>query len=283
MMTELASVLSYESILLKITASVLIVLALIVVKTLVDKVLLRVMRGFSLSARNRRIGLHLTEQYVKPTRHLFSLVFLVIGILILMGIWGLSDVFGSVLIGAGVTAVVVGFAAQGVLSDFIAGVMIILDSPFSIGEWISVGDADGIVTDVSLRSTRIKSFDGEYVTIPNRKIAEQVVVNKSRRTKLRLSVSIGVDYEADVEKAIKIAEKVMESQELVLDDPPPEAIVSELAASSVNLSLRFWVRKIGKDDTLRLKSEVITKTKKKLEEAGMSIPFQHIELIQHKN
>lgn len=273
---------AYQHIFWKAIATVLFILFLVVVKKFVDNILDRIMQGFKIAARHRIYGLRIEEQYAKPARHFITLIFIIIAIVTLLGIWELADVFGSLILGAGVAAVVIGFAAQGMLSDLIGGIMIFFDHPFKIGEWIKVREIEGTVTDISFRSTRILSFDGEYVTIPNRKLSEEIITNKTRRSNLRVRVGIGIDFETDIGKATDIALKVIIAQDDVLDNPVPEVVVLDLGSSSVNLELRFWVSNLMKPNVIRLKSDIIHAVKKEFENNGIFIPFQHIELIHHK-
>lgn len=270
----------YWNITRRIIASLFIVLISVLMRKFAINVWGRVVQGIEFTAKEKSIGVRIEEHYAKPARHFINLVFIGLTFIMLLGVWGLTGIFEGLFIGAGVATVIIGFAAQGILSDFLAGVMIFFDHPFKIGDWIKVKDVEGIVTDVTMRSTRIKSFDGEYVTIPNRKMAEEIILNKSRGD-LRLRVLFGVDYNADVGKAVELALQAVKSKEGVLVNPQPSVNITELGGSSVNLELLFWISDPGMDKVLDLRTEVMSEVKKLFEENGIQIPFQHVEVIQH--
>jgi small conductance mechanosensitive channel len=266
----------------KLLITVAITIALFFARRILLKLLERIMHGFKIATGRRVYDLKIEEYYIKPVKHFLSILLFSVGALMVLGIWGLAGVLEGVVIGAGVAAVVLGFAAQGILADMMAGIMILLDHPLRIGDWVEVAGVDGIVRDISIRATRIRNFDGEVVTIPNRKMAEEIIINRSRNPTLRLRVDIGIDFNADVGKAIDLALDAVKSNDSILENPEPSVIVKGLGESSVNLEVRFWVRRMDRSETLKLKSEVITRVKKAFDDKGVKIPFPHLELIEGK-
>lgn len=266
----------------KFLITVAIVIVLVFTRRVLIRLLERVMQGFRIATGRRVYDLRIEEYYIKPARHFLSILLFCIGALMILGIWGLAGVLEGVVIGAGVAAVVLGFAAQGILADMIAGIMLLLDHPLRIGDWVEVVGVEGIVRDISIRATRIKNFDGEVVTIPNRKMVEEIIINRSRNPTLRLKVTIGIDFGANIGKAIDLALGVMKSNDRILDKPASSVIVKELGDSSINLEMRFWVKRTERPETLKLKSEIITKVKNAFDENDIKIPFPHIELIENK-
>jgi len=273
----------YTDVITKFLITIAILIAFVFARRILIGLLERVMHGFRIATGRRVYDLRIEEYYIKPAKHFLSILLFGIGALMVLGIWGLAGVLEGIVIGAGVAAVVLGFAAQGILADMMAGIMLLLDHPLRIGDWVEVAGVDGIVRDISIRATRIRSFDGEVVTIPNRKMVEEVIINKSRNPTLRLKVTIGIDFGADIGRAIDLALYVMKSHNEILDKPEPSVIVKELGESSVNLEMRFWVKRRERPDILKLKSEVIAKVKKTFDENDIKIPFPHIELIEHRD
>ncbi len=130
-----------------------------------------------------------------------------VSLVVVLGVW--IDDLGGLLVGAGFLGIVVGMAARQTLGTVLAGFVLMFDRPFEIGDWIEVEDREGIVTDISIVNTRIRSFDGEYVMVPNDVISSSMVTNRSKRGRLRIEIDVGVDYEDDVERATEVAKSVI--------------------------------------------------------------------------
>ena len=207
---------------------------------------------------------------------------------VLRAIWilvGLYLVFGQfgvnllpILGGLGVVGLAVGFAAQDILGNLISGVTLLLDRPFRIGDWIRTQDNEGQVIGLTLRTTRIRTRDNEFVSIPNKEVANAVVVNLSQGGPLRLNVPIGIAYKEKVEDARKVLVAVMQQHPKVMDSPAPVILVSDLADSSVNLIMRFWV---SDDDIASYPAtamQVREAAKEAIQQAGIEIPFPHLQV-----
>jgi len=200
----------------------------------------------------------------------------VLALLVVLRIWGVQ--IGGLLIGAGFAGIVLGMAARQTLGAVIAGFVLMFSRPFEIGDWVQVGDKEGIVTDITIVNTRIQTFDGEYVVLPNDYVGSSDVVNRSRKGRLRLHVEVGVDYATDVEHAMEVAKEAMGDVEDILTVPRPEVVLSEFGASSVVLDLRFWIDKPSARRKWRAQTAVISAVKQAFDEAGVKIPFPQREL-----
>lgn len=224
------------------------------------------------------------EHYTKPFKKIVSTVVYVVAILIILSIFGVRGSLTSLLAGAGFLGIVIGMATKDVLSGIIAGMVLYIDRPFKIGDWIEVGDKQGIVQDLSLQTTRIRNFSGELVTVPNSKIADSTVINKTAEPNSRIDIGIGVDYDTDMNKALMVCREVLDEEEEILEDPEPSIVVEEFADSSINLMIRFWVnRQDLKDRGVSLtgmKSDVRKKLLEKFREEEIKIPFPHLEVIE---
>jgi MscS family membrane protein len=180
--------------------------------------------------------------------------------------------------GAGVAGIAIGFAAKDTLSNLIAGVLLIIDRPFEIGDRIEVWSAPagsatwGDVIDIGLRATKIKTTDNIVIIIPNNEIMKRDIVNYTIISSLiRVRVNIGVSYEADVRKAKDIIIAVARRMDWVSSSPPPKVVVRNFGESSVDLQLRVWIQDARRRmDTV---SFVIDHVKEAFDRADIEIPY----------
>jgi small-conductance mechanosensitive channel len=180
--------------------------------------------------------------------------------------------------GAGVMGVAVGFAAKDTLSNLIAGVLLIIDRPFEIGDRIEVWSAPagsaswGDVIDIGLRATRIRTTDNIVVIIPNNEIMTRDIVNyTSINSSIRVRINIGIAYDADMAKAKSLILQAADSAGWISTEPAPKVVVRDFGESSVDLQLRVWIKDARKRmDTI----SYITDTVKTLfDQNGIEIPF----------
>ena len=197
-----------------------------------------------------------------------SLSVVVIAVLSLFGIQTTSLV---AMMGA--AGLAVGLALQGTLSQFAAGVMLLIFRPFKIGDLVEVGGTTGTVEEIGIFSTTLTSVDNVKITVPNSSVYGSTIKNYNGHENRRVDMVMGISYGDDIGKAIEAIGDILEAEERVLDDPTPQIAVSELADSSVNLVVRPWCRA---EDYWDVKFDLTRKIKETLEDAGCSIPFpQH--------
>lgn len=249
---------------------------LTVVVLIVIFVILKLLRSLIRRLTSGMVGRH----YRKTVYRIFQIILSIVALFVILGIWGVS--MTGLLAGAGFMGIVIGLAAQETLGNVISGILMMFSRPFEIGDWIELGDYSGIVEDISVINTRLETFDGEVVSVPNQMVSSSAINNISRRGKYRVKRSVGIDYEADPVKAREIAEEELENYDLIADDPAPRAMVEELGDSSVNLTLLFWIDDPTPRKRRQATNDIITSVKKRYEEAGIGIPFPHRELIQHE-
>ncbi len=190
--------------------------------------------------------------------------------------------------GAGVVGIAIGFAAKDTLSNLIAGVLLIIDRPFEIGDRIEVWNAPagsatwGDVIDIGLRATKIKTTDNIVIIIPNNEIMTRDIVNYTIITsKIRVRINIGVAYDADMKKTKEIIIKVADSADWIAKEPLPKVVVRRFGESSVDLQLRVWIDDARKRmDTI---SYITDKVKDEFDKEGIEIPYPKREItITHK-
>ncbi|WP_276272582.1 mechanosensitive ion channel family protein [Haloarcula litorea] len=180
---------------------------------------------------------------------------------------------GGLLVGAGFLGIVVGFAARRTLGSLIAGFVLMFSRPFTIGDWVEIGDQEGIVTNITIFNTRLENFDGEFVVIPNDQVSDRAITNRSQKGLLRLTLDVGVDYDTDVERAADLAREAMTDLSELVDSPPPQVVPKSFGDSAVVLELRFWIDHPTPPRKWRAISAVVQSVKATFDEEGVSIPF----------
>jgi small-conductance mechanosensitive channel len=180
--------------------------------------------------------------------------------------------------GAGVAGVAIGFAAKDTLSNLIAGILLIIDRPFEVGDRIEVWSAPagtatwGDVIDIGLRATKIKTTDNIVIIIPNNEIMLRDIINYTTITgKIRVRINIGVAYDADIQMTKDIILKVADSAVWVAKHPPAAVVVKKFGDSSVDLQLRVWIDDARK--RMHTISYITDKVKTAFDEQGIEIPY----------
>jgi len=177
---------------------------------------------------------------------------------------------GGALIVAALT-LAVGFAAQDVLSNFVAGVFIVQDRNFNIGDWIEWNDRAGFIHDIGFRATRIRTFDNETVTVPNTELATTAVTNRMSNEQLRISYVFGVGYGDDLDQTTDVLLSAAADHDGILADPEPSVRVTDLGDSAVLLQSRFWIADPDREDFSAIRSAYIRDVKTRCEQAGIDL------------
>ena len=235
--------------------------------------------AFKLTARAvkavlERAGLHATL-VTMLVDNVYRIALLVLGLVMAADQVGIN--VGAALAGIGVVGLAIGFAAQDSLSNIIAGFLIFIDKPFEVGDWVRTADNYGQVSEITMRSTRIRTKRNTYVVIPNKTIIDSVLVNHSKHGAIRVDVPVGIAYKEVISKARSVMLESVRKIEKVLSEPAPDLVVTELGPSSVNMNLRVWIQD-GCDEQ-PLYYEVLETSKLALDEAGIEIPYHHLQLF----
>jgi small conductance mechanosensitive channel len=178
----------------------------------------------------------------------------------------------------GAAGLAVGLALQGSLSNFAAGVLIVLFRPYKVGDWIEGGGVSGAVEEVQILTTVLKTGDNKRVIIPNSQIMGTTITNYSANETRRVDLVVGVSYSDDLDKVRKELEGLVAADERILKDPAVTIAVSELADSSVNFVLRPWVNTA---DYWGVYFDLTEAIKKRFDEVGISIPFPQRDVHIH--
>lgn len=200
----------------------------------------------------------------------------VIGILVALSQVGLN--LAPVLTGFGIAGVIIGFALQDTLSNFAAGMMLLIYRPFDVGDFVFAGGVDGKVSHMSLVNTTIKTFDNQIIIIPNSKIWGDVIKNVTHERLRRVDMVFGIGYSDDLLKAEKILTDIVNEHPAVLKTPEPNIRVHTLNTSSVDFIVRPWVKT---DDYWDVYWDVTKEVKLRFDREGISIPFPQQDVHLH--
>jgi small-conductance mechanosensitive channel len=211
--------------------NIFIAVLIFVVAFYLARLLAEILRAF---LRRRGVVDHVTELLA----HLVYWTLLVVGII--MALQRFFDVT-AFLAGLGILGFTVGFALQDVMKNFAAGIILLLQQPFRVGEAISVAGFDGTILAVDLRATEMSTFDGRLVSIPNATMLTNPIINFTRAARRRVDVSLPVARADDVEAARRAVLNAIQNAPGVLSDPPPTVMLQELDSDSMNLTGSFWV------------------------------------------
>lgn len=179
----------------------------------------------------------------------------------------------------GLLGLALALAFQEVLSNFIAGVMLSLRRPFRVGDEINTSDFEGKVDDVSLRSVTMTTFDGVRVIIPNSSVWENPISNYTALESRRTDLSLGVGYDSDLDRVQEMILETVASIDGVSKERKPDAFVHEFGDSSINFAVRFW-HEPQRAEQWQVRDRVARALKKRLDEAGVEIPFP--QLVLHR-
>ena len=196
------------------------------------------------------------------------------GFFISLGILGLQKTVASLLAGAGILGLALGFAFQDIAANFMAGIYLSIEHPFRAGHLIQTKDFVGIVQKVHLRWTEVRTPEGQLVLIPNKQVFENPITNFTTPGKRRVDLKLGVSYGDDLEKVRRVTVKTLEQIPARKADTDVEMFFHELGDSSINLVARFWIDFSSKQaDYLAARSDAIERIKKAYDENGITMPF----------
>lgn len=199
---------------------------------------------------------------------------LAIGLVLALGVLNLDKTVTSLLAGAGILGLALGFAFQDIAENFIAGIILNLRNQFTEGDIVESGDYMGVVERVQLRATVVRTFTGQRVLIPNAQVFKNPVINYTQFRQRRVDLAVGVSYGDDLEEARRVAIEAVEAVEGRAEDRPVDLYYEEFGSSSINFTIRFWIPFGTKQtDFLRARSEAIMRIKRAFDDAGITIPF----------
>ncbi|MFB9161883.1 Mechanosensitive ion channel [Psychrobacter pacificensis] len=218
------------------------------------------------------------EQLLK---NILSVLLLVLGLASVMAQFGFDIV--SLVAGLGIVGLAVGFAAQSTLANFIAGITILLEQSFQVGDWIHINDNEGRVVLIALRTTHILTRDNITVIIPNSNVASSEVINLTSKNFIRFDIRVRIAFEDDIEIARKEILQVLSNTDAVLNRPETSATVAEIGEYGVFFIVRFWVKPAAVARIPKIKEVLQEEIKIAFDAANISTPYPHMRLLMPKD
>lgn len=213
------------------------------------------------------------DMLVRFLKNILKWVFTLIVIIAAIDQLGVDTTSFIAVLGA--AGLAVGLALKDSLQNFASGVMLLLFRPFRAGDFVKAGGAEGIVEEIRIFSTTMRTTDNQEVIVPNGDIFNGTITNITARDTRRIDFVIGIGYDDDIKLAKETLERIVKSDERVLEDPEPFIAVGELGASSVDLLVRPWTKT---SDYFATKCDLTEQIKLALDEANISIPYPQMDV-----
>lgn len=175
----------------------------------------------------------------------------------------------------GAAGLAIGLALQGSLSNFAAGFLIILFRPFKMGDYVDAGGQSGSISKITIFTTEFHSVDNKKIVVPNSKIMNNNIINYTAEDTRRVDLSFGVGYESDVKKVHEIIDSVIAKHDLILKDPPPFVRLGKLNDSSLDFTVRVWVKTA---DYWTVHFDLIETVKEEFDKNEINIPFPQMDV-----
>ncbi|MDX2412878.1 MAG: mechanosensitive ion channel [Woeseiaceae bacterium] len=231
------------------------------------------MRGLKKMMQTQEVDVTL-QSFVANLVRMVLLTFVIIAAISALGIQTTS--FIAILGAAGLA---IGLALQGSLSNFASGVLIVLFRPYKVGDFVEAAGISGVVEEVQILTTVLKTGDNKKVIVPNGQIMDSVITNFSANKRRRVDMVVGVSYDDDLDKVRSTLEQLVAADERILDDPACTIAVSALADSSVNFVVRPWVKSA---DYWGVMFDLTEAIKKRFDKEGISFPFPQQDVHLYK-
>ncbi|MDG5775905.1 mechanosensitive ion channel family protein [Haloarculaceae archaeon H-GB2-1] len=215
----------------------------------------------------------LDEHARTPIKKIAGILVLFTAVGVAFAFAGYGNILTSLATVAAAATLAIGFALQDVLKNFVAGIFIYTDKPFRIGDWIEWDGYSGEVEDISMRVTRVRTFDNELLTVPNSQLTDGVIKNPVAKDQLRLKFVFGIGYDDDIDAATEIIVEEADAHPEILDDPAPSVRLVELGDSSVGLQSRVWIDDPRRSDFVRTRAEYVQAVKERFDEEDIDIPY----------
>lgn len=196
----------------------------------------------------------------------------VIGTFVSLSVLNLEKTVTSLLAGAGIIGLALGFAFQDIAANFISGILMAARRPFKVGDIIETAGHEGIVHKINIRTTEITSFQGQQIIIPNKEVFQNALINDSYNGKRRIDLNVGVSYGEDLEKVKRITLEAVKTVSRRTNDDL-KLVYKEFGDSSINFTIMIWVEFKSQMDFLESQSQAIMAIKKAFDENDITIPF----------
>ena len=206
---------------------------------------------------------------------------LILGVLVTVTIVLPGFTPASLVSALGVGGIAIGFAFKDIFQNFLAGILLLLTEPFKITDQIKYKDFEGTVESIQTRATTIKTYDGRRVVIPNAELFTNAVTVNTAYDQRRLQYDVGIGYGDDIARARQLMLEAVRATEGVLPEPAPDALVMDLAESTVNIRVRWWINPPRQADVLDAQDKVLEAIKNTLTANGIDLPFPTQQVLFH--
>lgn len=238
--------------------------------------LIAAMIGKTIALNLKRIFKDMSKDRIATISKIIYYTFVIVGVLIALPILEVN--LSALLVAGGLMAIVIGFASQSIVTNLISGIFLSIEKPVKVEDVVSIGGGEGsmgMVEEIRIISTTIRTFDGVYVRIPNEKVFTNSITNFMENVARRFEYVVGIRYSDDADKALEIIKGLIEDHPLALKEPPPQIFVQNLGSSSVDITVRIWA---PSTQWFRVRMELLWKIKKTLEENDIKVPFNQQEV-----
>lgn len=198
---------------------------------------------------------------------------IIVGAVVALGILGLQKTVFSILAGAGIIGLAIGFAFQDMAANFIAGIVMGVRKPFDVGDVVHTNGHMGTVKSINLRNTLIETFSGQLVIVPNRDVFENALVNYSTKGLRRVELAVGVAYDTELDTAARVAKEAIGQLDFLADETAVDVFAQEFGGSSIDFTVRYWIAYPGDVGYPAAVHAGVLAIKKAFDEHGIDIPF----------
>ncbi len=213
-----------------------------------------------------------SEQLVVRAVYYISILIIVISVLNEFG-FKLSALLGA----AGVFGIAIGFASQTSVSNIISGIFLISEKPFVIGDTVQIGQSTGTIVSIDLLSIKLKTEDGKFVRVPNETMIKNEVVNATKYSSRRVNINVGVSYNSELPKVLRLLQEIAESHPLALKDPEPLIQIDSFGESGVNIKFGVWT---NQENVIILRNALMLGIKERFDIEKIEIPYPHVTIVQ---
>ncbi|MDO7172322.1 mechanosensitive ion channel family protein [Mariniflexile sp. AS56] len=255
----------FDAIILKLPNFVMAILVMILFYFMAQSIK-RLMRKYLLS--------RIAQKSIQDiSAKIIFIIVILVGFFIALSVLGLNKVLTSILAGAGVLGLAIGLALQGTLSNTFGGLVLSFMDKIKIGDYIKTGDADGFVSEISLRNIVLRQPDNNYIIIPNSTFVDNSFTNYSISERSRIAVNCGVGYGSDLQEVEDLVTRIIDESFEQKESESVEFFFTEFGDSSINFMTRFWIDMVNSKEEHAARHKAVKLIKSHFDSAGISIPF----------
>lgn len=253
---------SFIAILPNLVVAMLVIAAFLVFARILRKVLSALLTRFSTHQTLNRLAVNTS-----------TLVLHSVGLFIALEVLNLDKTVTSLLAGAGIVGLVLGFAFQDIVANFVSGIILAIRQPFRVGDIVESNGYFGTIEKITLRTTNLLSFDGQMVWLPNQQVFKNAIINYTQTGTRRIGVQVGVSYGDNLEHVQRVTVEAIKTIEAVHPERAVELYYTEFGDSSIVFDVYFWIQFAHQREYLQARSTAIMRIKAAYDANGITIPF----------